>query len=106
MTATLDGLLIGKWRIVEADLWDRSYLDLMGPAHITFDDQGGGEVAFGCLNAGLDCEYARRIIFFTWQGADEMDEVDGAAELEDNGTVEIEFRYNNGDEAILKAMKS
>lgn len=94
MTATLDCLLIGKWRIVEADLWDRGYLDLMGPAHITFDAQGGGEVAFGCLNAGLDCEYAHRIIFFTWLGADEMDEVDGdgSAELDDDGTVEIEFR--------------
>ncbi len=107
MTDTLDCALIGKWRIVEADLWDRDYLDLMDPAHISFDDQGGGEVLFGCLNGALDCEYSPRIIFFTWNGSDEMDEVDGdgSADLNDDGTVEIEFRYNNGDEAILKARK-
>lgn len=34
-----------------------------------------------------------------------MDEVsgDGHAELLDDGSVEITFAYNNGDEAILKA---
>jgi hypothetical protein len=24
--------LIGRWRIVEADIWDRAYLNLSGPA--------------------------------------------------------------------------
>jgi hypothetical protein len=34
-----------------------------------------------------------------------MDEVsgDGSAELLDNGTIQIEFAYHNGDEAVLKA---
>lgn len=107
MTGELDCALIGKWRIVEADLWNRDYLDLMEPAHITFEDQGRGEFAFGCVNGGLDCEYSRRIIFFTWQGSDEMDDVngDGTAELEDDGSVEIEIRFHHADEAILKARK-
>ena len=97
----------GKWRIVEADLWDRDYLDLMEPAHITFDGHGHGEFAFGCVNGGLDCQYAPRTIFFTWQGFDEMDEAsgDGSADLEDDGTLEIEIRFHLGDEAILKARK-
>jgi hypothetical protein len=25
--------LVGQWRIVEADPWDRAYLDLAGPAY-------------------------------------------------------------------------
>jgi hypothetical protein len=43
----------------------------------------------------------------TWQGFGEMDEVsgDGSAELLDNGTIEIEFAYHNGDEAVLKAKR-
>jgi hypothetical protein len=45
--------LIGRWRIVEADIWDRA------------------------------CE--------------------GTAELLDDGTLEIEIEYRNGDEAVLKA---
>ena len=38
-------------------------------------------------------------------GFDEMDEVsgDGSAELFDDGTIEVEFAYHNGDEALLKA---
>jgi hypothetical protein len=35
MTAPAGCQLIGRWRIVEADLWDRDYLDLDGPATIT-----------------------------------------------------------------------
>ena len=31
MTAPAGCQLIGRWRIVEADLWDRGYLDLGGP---------------------------------------------------------------------------
>ena len=32
-------------------------------------------------------------------------EGEGTAELLDDGTIEIEFAYNNGDEAILKARR-
>ena len=107
MTQPAANPLIGSWRIVEADLWDRDYVDLVEPAHITFDDNGRGEFAFGCVNGGLDCEYSHRIIFFTWQGYDEMDEVsgDGSAELEDDGSLEIEIRFHLGDEAIPTARK-
>jgi len=36
-----------------------------------------------------------------------MDETSGSgsAELEDNGTVEIELSFHNGDEAVLKAVR-
>ena len=107
MSAGVISAVIGKWRIVEADLWDRDYLDLVEPAHITFSENGHGEFAFGCVNAGLDCEYAPRTIFFTWQGFDEMDEAcgDGSADLADDGSLEIEIRFHLGDEAILKARK-
>ncbi len=105
MTRAVTSRVIGKWRIVEADLWDRDHLDLVGPAHIMVRGDGRGEIAFGALNAGLDCEYSPSIIFFTWEGFDEMDEVrgDGSAELNDDGTLKIEFRYHLGDEAELKA---
>jgi hypothetical protein len=32
MSAAKDCELIGRWRIVEADLWERDYLDLVEPA--------------------------------------------------------------------------
>jgi transposase len=99
--------LIGRWRIVEADIWDRAYLDLSGPATLTITAQGG-EIAFGAMEAGLEVEYARDSIGFRWAGCDEGDQVEGegTAELLDDGTIEIEFAYDNGDEAVLKAKRA
>jgi hypothetical protein len=96
--------LLGTWRIVEADLWDRAYLDLVEPAHITFDKDGRGEFAFGAVQGGMELEYAPSTIFFTWAGFDEMDEVSGvgSAELHDDGTLEIDLSFHLGDEAVLK----
>jgi len=105
MSAPANCQLIGRWRIVEADLWDRGYLDLCGPAVITITDHGHGEIAFGAMQAGLDIEHSRSSIGFSWTGFDEMDEVsgDGSAELLDDGSIEITFEYHNRDEAVLKA---
>src|ERR1041384_1002773 len=47
--------LKGKWRIVETELWDSEFLDLMGHAYILFDGNGGGEFAFGCVTGQLHC---------------------------------------------------
>jgi hypothetical protein len=46
-------------------------------------------------------------IAFTWSGFDEMTEVSGAgcAELLDDGSIEIDFAYRDGDEAVLKAKR-
>jgi hypothetical protein len=98
--------LIGRRRIVDADLCDRAHLDLCGPARLTITAQGG-EIAFGTLEAGLEVEYARDSIGFHWAGCEEGDEVDGdgTAELLDDGRIEIDFEYRNGDEAVLKAKR-
>ena len=82
--------LVGRWRVVEADIWDRQYLDLCGPATIVIRSNGRGEIAFGALQAGLDIEYSRASVGFTWEGFDEMDEVsgDGSAELLDDGSID------------------
>src|ERR1700734_925071 len=49
---------VGRWRIVQADIWERDHLDLCRPAMITITGHGRGEIAFGALQAGLDMEYA------------------------------------------------
>lgn len=107
MNAPVSCPLIGRWRIVEADLWDRAHLDLCGPATITIGAGNHGEIAFGAMQATLDLGYSPSMVFFTWAGFDEMDEVTGGGhgELLDDGSVEITFAYHNGDEAILKAKR-
>lgn len=107
MSAASHCSLIGRWRIVDADLWDRGHLDQVEPATITIGADGHGEIAFGALQAGLDLGYSQSMVHFTWVGFDEMDEVsgDGHAELLDDGAIEITFAYHNGDEAVLKAKR-
>lgn len=99
--------LVGKWRIVQADLWDTEYLDMLEPAFIEFKRDGRGEVRFGCVVGGLDCSYSSGAADFTWQGHDEMNEAsgDGLALLEDDGSLTVEFSFHNGDEAYFKAKK-
>ena len=106
MTAPAGCQLIGRWRIVEADLWDREYLNLCGPAMITIGDDNNGEIAFGALQGSRPQLWPLDGLLHMG-GCDEMDEVtgDGHAELLEDGSVEITFVYHNGDEAILKATR-
>ena len=107
MSGPLDCQVIGRWRIVESDMWDRDYLDLVEPASITIDRGGRGELAFGVVNASLDLEYSQTVVFFTFEGSDEGDEVNGSgsAELLDDGTLEIEIAFHLADEAVLRAKR-
>jgi len=107
MTSSGGCQLIGRWRIFGADLWDREYLDLVEPAYLEVGKSGRGEFAFGAVNATMELEYSRSIVFFRWSGFDEGDEVagNGSAELQEDATVEIELSFHNGDDAILNARR-
>jgi hypothetical protein len=101
--------LIGRWRIFEADIWDRDYLDLVEPAYLKIETNGCCEFAFGAVhaNAATGCEYSRSSVFLRWTGSDEGDEISGelSADLQEDGTVEIELSFDHGDKAILKARR-
>lgn len=107
MSAPMDCQLIGRWRIVAADLWDRDHLDLCGPAMLDIRADGSGEIAFGALQATLDLAYGHQDVSFDWEGDDDMHELrgSGSAELLEDGSLEIEFDYHRGDDAILKAVR-
>lgn len=108
MTRATANRLIGKWRIVQTDLWEEDYLDMLEPAFIEFKRGGLGEFRFGCVIAGLDCQYMSAATRFTWQASDEMDEVcgDGIALLQDDGTLSGEISFHLADDATFKARKS
>jgi hypothetical protein len=108
MTVAMDCWLVGRWRIVEADLWARADLDLVAPAMTTIGADGHGEIAVGAMQACLELEYRRNLIFFTWAGFEEGAGFtgSGSAELTDHGTIEIAFAYHLGDEAVLKAERA
>ncbi len=100
--------LLGKWRITGMDLWDAAHIDLLGHGFIRFDADGGGEMGFGALQATLDCHWGSRSMHFTWEGSDEGEHLsgDGDAEVEDDGTISGEIRFDNGDETTFTARRA
>jgi hypothetical protein len=108
MIAPDDCQLIGRWRIIKADLWDPDHLDLVEPAFLQIGDDGWAEFAFGAATAGGQIEYTQTTVFFRWNGFDEGSEISGdaSAELGDDGTIEIELSFDNGDEANLIARRA
>ena len=67
----------GRWRIVEMDVWDNDFLDLVEEAHLTLRGTADGEIAFGALRGVLDVRYGARdgapYAEFSWEGHDEND---------------------------------
>ena len=47
------------------------------------------------------------MVFFTFVGSDEVDEISssGPAELTEDGGLEIEIAFHLGDDAVLKAIR-
>ena len=99
--------IIGRWRILKSNQWDRDYLDLIDPAFIHIGRDGHGELAFGVVTVSLRLDYASTVVFFAFEGSAEADEVSGSgsAELVDDDTLEIELSFHNGDDAVFKAKR-
>ncbi len=77
----------GRWRIVEMDVWDNDFLDLVEEAHLTFEGAADGEIAFGALKGFLDVRYGSRdgsaCAEFSWEGHDENDPACGRGWVDD-----------------------
>lgn len=91
--------VLGRWRIIEIEGWDADYIDMLGPGHIQFDPDGG-QIEFGAVQIALGCWYGHAGVTFSFHGSDEGTEVsgDGDAEIEDDGTLQGEIRFRNGDD--------
>jgi|ERR1700733_14835103 hypothetical protein len=92
-----------KWRIVEMADYESDYPDMMEPAYILFDGEGGGEFAFGCVTGAIfgAGDEGANAVEFSWAGNDELDEAsgDGWAELQPDGSITGQISFHRGDEA-------
>lgn len=97
--------LVGHWRIVQSDRWERDELDAIAPAIMIIRHDGLGGIAFCMMHADLEVQFGKDTIFFTWAGFDELAQVAGfgSAELLEDGTLEIDVTFDHGREAVLKA---
>ncbi len=75
----MDKRFSGTWWIEKMEVWDD--LDLLGPANITFDDDGLGSFQFVAVVGFTDCHFSERdglpLVEFSWQGHDDSDEACG-----------------------------
>jgi len=70
--------IAGRWRITEAELWDRDALNLVAPAFIEFAQDGSpGSFGFIAVQGEMDCREVERDgrpgVEFSWEGNDECD---------------------------------
>jgi len=91
----------GKWRIVEMPGYDASITEA---AYILFHETGG-EFAFSGVTGTIYGSCEGDTVEFIWDGNDEMDPTsgDGWVELQDDGSLEGEICFHNGDEATFIA---
>jgi hypothetical protein len=96
----------GQRRIIEMEVWDKDFLDLMGPARITIDARGQGEFSFGCVNGAFSALGVEDALVSRWTGNDEMDEASGeiTIDLEPDGSLTGEICLDDGDESEFRAV--
>ena len=77
----MDKRFSGTWWIEEMEVWSGEDLDLLGPANITFDDDGLGSFQFVAVVGFTDCHFSERdglpLVEFSGQGHDDSDEACG-----------------------------
>ncbi len=101
--------LIGRWRIVEMDLWDQEAIDLVEPGFIEFAKGGSGQFGFIAVRGWLDCRFTERdgraFVEFSWDGVDEGDEVSGRgwAALGEDGVLTGHLFFHQGDDSGFRA---
>ena len=102
-------LFLGPWRIVHMEVWGQDYLDLVVPAHITFDKDGMGKFQFGTVKGWLDCRFDKRdgnpLVEFSWEGQSDTDPGCGRgwAILTDDG-LEGHLYIHSSDDSSFKAV--
>lgn len=101
--------LVGRWRILEMDLWDRDAIELLGPGFFEFRRNGTGRFRFIAVEGWMDCRPLRTAsspsVEFTWEGSDDGDHASGRgiATLQDDGSLRGHIYFHLGDDSGFRA---
>lgn len=101
--------LVGRWRIIEMELWAQEDVDLVGPGFIAFDRDHTGSLGFIAVEGGLDWREASRDgrpgVEFSWEGHDDREHASGRgwAVQEDDGSLRGHIYFHLGDDSGFRA---
>lgn len=102
---------VGRWRILEMELWDADAFDLVAPAFIEFGSVLRGRFRLIVVDGWMDCRIAKQSggagVEFSWEGSDEGDEVGGRgwAAVVDDGVLDGRIFFRNGDDSGFRAVR-
>lgn len=102
----------GNWHIYEMEMWDKDYFNEEVQAYIRINKNGLGDFQFGYVRGEIDgkiVKYPNGERFeFSWEGADELDPVNGCGwvKLSDKDTIEGEFRMHHSDDSTFSARRA
>jgi len=103
-------LYIGKWRIIEMEMWDQEFIDMETEGYFLFEKGGSGSFQFGLVQGQIDYRIEKtgevERLEFSWEGQDENDEAMGCGwALVKNDHLEGRFFFHLGDDSWFKAIK-
>lgn len=101
---------VGKWRITDMEQWDKEYIDMMGPGHLTIKSDGTGLLQFGVVEAEVDCRLESingdERLDFSLRGSEEGEEVCGRGWAVVIGrNMKGKIYFHQGDDSSFTAVK-
>jgi hypothetical protein len=101
---------IGKWRIVEMEMWDQEFIDSVTPGYFRFNKDKLGYFQFGSVEGELDYRIEKigdvERLEFSWEGQSENDPALGRGWAVINGDfLEGRFYFHFGDDSWFKAKR-
>jgi hypothetical protein len=101
---------LGKWRIIEMELWDKDFIDMETEGYFEFEKDEMGHFQFGLVQGQIDYRIEKvgeiERLEFTWEGQDENDEALGRGwAIIKNDYLEGRFYFHLGDNSAFKAKK-
>ena len=69
---------MGKWRLIQTELWPQDFIDLREPGYIELKPDGRGTMVFGTVKLELDWKAGKEHrLDFAFNGFNGTDEVSG-----------------------------
>ena len=99
---------LGKWRIVEMELWDQEFIDMETDGYFHFEKDEMGKCQFGLVQGQIDYRIEKidgiERAEFSWEGQDENDDATGRGwAIIKNNHLEGRFYFHLGDDSWFKA---
>jgi hypothetical protein len=100
----------GIWDVIASPDFDDDYLRMEGEPSISLEQQGKqvtGEYQVGLQQGTIDGRFKDEThVLFSFEGNDEMDEVNGAGTITVNGErLEFTLMYHHGDDYTFECVR-